>query len=50
MGWFRGMEAKLWQTVLTAAFQFSFYEQIQMFIFWMLLGEKYQSASALAKK
>jgi hypothetical protein len=44
------MEAKLWQTVLTAAFQFSVYEQIQMLIFWLLLGEKYRTASELNKK
>uniref|UniRef100_A0A7S4UHT2 ADP,ATP carrier protein n=1 Tax=Paramoeba aestuarina TaxID=180227 RepID=A0A7S4UHT2_9EUKA len=49
-GWFRGMEAKLWQTVLTAAFQFSVYEQIQMFVFWLLLRDKYQSQSALHNK
>ena len=41
-GWFRGMEAKLWQTVLTAAFQFVTYEQTQMLIFKLLLGDKYQ--------
>ena len=35
------MEAKLWQTVLTAAFQFVTYEQIQMLIFKLLLGDKY---------
>ncbi len=28
MGWFKGMEAKLWQTVLTAAFQFLTYETV----------------------
>lgn len=33
MGWFKGMEAKLWQTVLTAAFQFLTYEQIQKIVF-----------------
>ncbi|GBG30269.1 Peroxisomal membrane protein PMP34 [Hondaea fermentalgiana] len=32
-GWFKGMEAKLWQTVLTAAFQFLTYEQIQKVVF-----------------
>ena len=49
-GWFRGMEAKLWQTVLTAAFQFSVYEQIQMLVFWLLLRDKYQTQSTLAHK
>jgi len=32
-GWFKGMEAKLWQTVLTAAFQFLTYEQVQKIVF-----------------
>lgn len=38
IGWFKGMEAKLWQTVLTAAFQFLTYEQIKAFIFSLFLG------------
>jgi len=33
LGWFAGMNAKLIQTILTAAFQFLCYEQIQRFIF-----------------
>eukprot|EP00924_Labyrinthula_sp_SR-Ha-C_P004815 snap_masked-scaffold_1-processed-gene-13.0-mRNA-1 protein AED:0.22 eAED:0.22 QI:0/-1/0/1/-1/1/1/0/316 len=38
LAWFKGMEAKLWQTVLTAAFQFLTYEQVQKVVFWLLLG------------
>jgi len=33
LGWFVGMNAKLIQTILTAAFQFLCYEQIQRTIF-----------------
>jgi len=33
VGWFAGMTTKLLQTILTAAFQFLCYEQIQRFIF-----------------
>jgi len=47
LDWFRGMEAKLWQTVLTAAFQFSVYERIQLFIFWLLLQDKFRAPSSL---
>mmetsp|Transcript_30828 Transcript_30828/g.60153 ORF Transcript_30828/g.60153 Transcript_30828/m.60153 type:complete len:326 (+) Transcript_30828:18-995(+) len=36
-GLFKGMEAKLWQTVLTAAFQFLTYEQVVKLVFWLLL-------------
>ena len=36
-GWFKGMEAKLWQTVLTAAFQFLTYEQTSQLVFSILL-------------
>jgi len=36
MGWFAGMNAKLVQTVLTAAFQFLCYEQIQRVIFSLM--------------
>lgn len=36
--WFRGMEAKLWQTVLTAAFQFMTYEQTNKFVTDLLMG------------
>ena len=35
-GCFRGMTVKLWQTVLTAAFQFLAYEKISGFIFSLL--------------
>merc|ERR1711939_1209534 len=31
-GWFKGIEAKLWQTVLTAAFQFLTYEKVQLLV------------------
>jgi len=31
-GWFRGIWAKLWQTVLTAAFQFMTYEKLRVII------------------
>merc|ERR1711907_288288 len=37
---FKGMEAKLWQTVLTAAFQFLTYEKTQALVFALLLGGK----------
>lgn len=37
LGWFKGMEAKLVQTVLTAAFQFLTYEQVQSLVFAALL-------------
>jgi len=39
-GWFRGMEAKLWQTVLTAAFMFLTYEQIARLVFSILLRKQ----------
>jgi hypothetical protein len=35
-GWFHGMQAKLWQTVLTAAFQFLTYEKVQALVFAVL--------------
>jgi adenine nucleotide transporter 17 len=38
--WFRGMEAKLWQTVLTAAFQFMTYEQTNKFVTDLLMGDR----------
>lgn len=38
-GWFRGMGAKLWQTVLTAAFQFMTYEKIRVVVFKSLTGK-----------
>lgn len=44
LGWFKGIEAKLWQTVLTAAFQFLTYEQVQKLVFMLLLGNKSKSA------
>lgn len=39
-GWFRGMGAKLWQTVLTAAFQFMAYENIRFLVFKALTGRE----------
>ena len=39
-GLFRGINAKLWQTVLTAAFQFMTYEKLRGFIFMVLTGRK----------
>lgn len=36
LGWFAGMNAKLIQTILTAAFQFLCYEQIQRSIFFLM--------------
>lgn len=44
-GWFQGIEAKLWQTVLTAAFQFLAYEQVQKIVYLLLLGKKLKVAS-----
>ena len=38
-GLFKGMGAKLWQTVLTAAFQFFTYEKIKGAVTTALLGE-----------
>jgi adenine nucleotide transporter 17 len=35
--WFRGMGAKLWQTVLTAAFQFMTFEKIRMVVIQTLV-------------
>jgi len=35
LGWFAGMDVKLVQTVLTAAFQFVCYEHIKAFIFYI---------------
>jgi len=37
-GWFKGLQAKLWQTVLTAAFQFLVYEKISEYITALFLG------------
>lgn len=45
-GMFKGMNAKLWQTVLTAAFQFLTYEQLAKFIFAILLGGKAKARSS----
>lgn len=39
-GLYRGMVAKLWQTVLTAAFQFLTYEQIVRFVFKIFLRDQ----------
>ena len=39
-GLFTGLNAKLWQTVLTAAFQFLTYEEIRKIIFYLLLKKK----------
>jgi adenine nucleotide transporter 17 len=39
-GWFRGMRAKLWQTVLTAAFQFMVYERIRVLVYWFITGKQ----------
>ena len=38
-GWFRGITAKLWQTVLTAAFQFMTYEKLRGVVFSSLTGK-----------
>jgi len=38
-GLFRGMFAKLWQTVLTAAFQFMAYEKVRVLVFYALTGK-----------
>lgn len=46
VAWFKGMQAKLWQTVLTAAFQFLTYEQVQKLVFLVLLGRQ----STIAQK
>jgi len=39
-GWFRGMNAKLWQTVLTAAFQFMTYEKMRVLVFFAITGKE----------
>lgn len=39
-GWFRGMSAKLWQTVLTAAWQFMMYEKIRVVVYRALTGKQ----------
>lgn len=39
-GMFRGIQAKLWQTVLTAAFMFMTYERIRQVIISFFLGKK----------
>jgi adenine nucleotide transporter 17 len=38
--WFQGMYAKLWQTVLTAAFQFMTYENLRGLVFKALTGKE----------
>jgi len=40
LGWFAGMDVKLVQTVLTAAFQFVCYEHIKSFIFYLFRPKK----------
>lgn len=45
-GLFRGINAKLWQTVLTAAFQFLTYETISGLVFAALLGGENKGAAA----
>ena len=47
-GWFKGMEAKLWQTVLTAAFQFLTYEQIAKAVFRMAGLQKGGAAARMS--
>ena len=47
-GWYRGMSAKLWQTVLTAAFQFTAYETIQRAVMAVLLRNEESASAALA--
>jgi solute carrier family 25 (peroxisomal adenine nucleotide transporter), member 17 len=37
-GWFRGLFAKLWQTVLTAAFQFMTYEKLRVVVKSLILS------------
>jgi len=46
MGWFAGMNVKLIQTVLTAAFQFMCYEKIQQTIFAMMGTPSHGSVAA----
>lgn len=40
MGLFRGLEAKLWQTVLTAALMFAAYENIAKFVTSLLISQR----------
>ena len=42
-GLFRGINAKLWQTVLTAAFQFMTYEKLRGVIYGVLTGRKHMT-------
>lgn len=50
MAWFKGMEAKLWQTVLTAAFQFMTYEKTVGFVTSILMpGKNLQQGGAAGK-
>lgn len=44
LGLFRGIEAKLWQTVLTAAFQFTTYEKIVQLVRNILLRQQEASS------
>jgi len=45
LGWFAGLNVKVVQTVLTAAFQFLCYEQIKNLIFAVMAPAKLQSAA-----
>ena len=45
-GWYKGMETKLWQTVLTAAFQFLTYEKTKALVFYLLFSGKASSSAA----
>lgn len=45
-GWFRGIGAKLWQTVLTAAFQFMTFEKIRVLVFKALTGKELKGFTA----
>ncbi len=40
VGWYRGLSAKMWQTILTAAFQFMVYEKLRAAIIMALGGAK----------
>lgn len=47
-GWFRGLGAKMWQTVLTAAFQFMTFEKIRVIVFKALTGKELKGFKARA--
>mmetsp|Transcript_13419 Transcript_13419/g.21487 ORF Transcript_13419/g.21487 Transcript_13419/m.21487 type:complete len:167 (+) Transcript_13419:103-603(+) len=44
-GLYQGVTAKLWQTVITAAFQFLTYEEVKFLVFLFLLGPKKKNIS-----